>query len=143
MKLPAKVEYAYKAILELSLRYGRSAPVQLSAISEAQGIPKKFLIQLLLRLKNANIVESTRGAAGGYYLTRPPSQISLADVIRAIDESIIDPPRDTRKGRASEAGKLLIRIWEDVAKETVKHLENMTFDKLISKIKTWNLTYQI
>jgi Rrf2 family protein len=143
MKIPAKVEYAYKAILELSLRYRKNGPVQLSTISEAQGIPKKFLIQLLLCLKNANIVNSSRGIAGGYYLTRPPSQISLADVVRAIDETIIGPPREDRRSKASEADKLLGRIWADAAKETARRLEEMTFDKLAAQIGSEQFTYQI
>lgn len=143
MKIPAKVEYAYKAILELSLRYGKNTLVQLSTISEAHAIPKKFLIQLLLRLKNANIVNSARGIAGGYYLTRPPSQISLADVIRAIDESIIEPPHEARGAKVSESEKLLSRIWADAAKEIVRRLEEMTFDKLMSQINKEQFTYQI
>lgn len=143
MKIPAQVEYAYKAILELSLRYGKNGPVQLSTISEAQGIPKKFLIQLLLRLKNANIVNSARGIAGGYYLARPPSQISLADVIRAIDEAIIEPPREARRAKSSDADKLLGHIWADATKETARRLEERTFDKLAAQIGAEQFTYQI
>jgi DNA-binding IscR family transcriptional regulator len=62
MKIPAKIEYAYKAVLELALRYNKENPVQINTICEAQVVPKKFLIHLLLRLKNANIVNSSRGA---------------------------------------------------------------------------------
>lgn len=143
MKIPAKVKYAYKAILELSLRYGKNGPVQLSIISEAQDIPKKFLIQLFLRLKNANIVNSSRGIAGGYNLTRPPSQISLADVIRAIDESIIEPPHGVRRAKVSEAEKLLNRIWSEATREIAMRLEKMTFDKLASEVGSEQFTYQI
>jgi Rrf2 family protein len=143
MKIPAKIEYAYKAILELALRYEKNGPVQLSVISESQGIPKKFLIQLLLRLKNANIVDSARGISGGYYLTRSPSRISLADVIRAIDDSIIEVPRDEKRLKGSDSDKLLSRIWSDITRYTAKRMEEATFDKLMSQIGSGQLTYQI
>lgn len=143
MKLPAKVEYAFKAVLELAVRYKGDNPVQLSAVSESQGIPKKFLIQLLLRLKNANIVNSSRGIAGGYYLTRPPSQISLADVFRAIDEGILEVPKKMRSAKASGADKLILRVWGEISRETIERLEAITFDKLGADLKGEQLTYYI
>jgi Rrf2 family protein len=143
MKIPAKIEYTYKAIFELALRYEKVGPVQLSAISEAQGIPKKFLIQLLLRLKSANIVDSARGTAGGYYLTRPPSRISLAAVTKAIDDSIIEAPKEARGSKPSEVDKVISHIWGDIAKYAARRLEGITFDKLISQINNQQLTYQI
>lgn len=143
MRLPAKIDYAYKAIIELAVRYKGDNPVQLSIISESQKIPKKFLIQLLLRLKNANIVNSSRGVSGGYYLIRPPSQISLADVTRAIDDSIIEAPRQTSGTKVSDTGRVISRIWSDISKDTVRRLENITFDKLVSQIGNHQLTYQI
>lgn len=143
MKLPAKIEYAYKAILELALRYDKNGPVQLSTMSESQGIPKKFLIQLLLRLKNANVVDSSRGVSGGYYLTRPPSQISLADVVRAVDESMIEAPKEFRGLKGSQSERLLSRIWSDITRNVAKRLEELTFDKFVSQLNKEQLTYQI
>jgi Rrf2 family protein len=143
MKLPAKIEYAYKAVFELSLRYGKDNPVQLNTISEAQGIPKKFLIQLLLRLKSANIVDSSRGISGGYNLVRPPSRISLADVFRAIDDSLLLDIRKAKGPKGSEAGKLILSIWQDIGKQITGRLESITFDQLIAKAKNEQLTYYI
>lgn len=143
MKLPAKIDYAYKAIIELAIRYKGNSPVQLSVISESQKISKKFLIQLLLRLKSANIVDSSRGIAGGYYLTRPPSQISLADVVRAIDDTIIEAPKELKGPKASESDRIISRIWGDIAADTIKRLEKTTFDKLIAMINSQQFAYQI
>jgi len=143
MKIPAKIEYAYKAVLELALRYKSDSPVQINTICEAQKVPKKFLIQLLLRLKNANIVNSARGAAGGYYLTRPPSQISLADVFKAVDDTIISGQGKTQTSRGGNSGHELWKIWADINKEVAGRLEDITFDKLIAKIKNQQLTYCI
>lgn len=143
MKLPAKIEYAYKAVLELSLRYDGDSPIQINTICEAQGIPKKFLVQLLLRLKNANIVNSSRGVAGGYYLTRPPSRISLADIFRAIDDTIIGSPKKAKSSKISDADRLISNILEDASRETVARLEGVTFDKLVSQLKKEQITYYI
>ncbi len=143
MRLPAKIEYAYKAVLELAARYNGENPIQLNVICQSQEIPKKFLIQLLLRLKNANIVDSSRGMAGGYYLTRSPSQISLADIFGAIDDTLVGSPKRATYGRVSEPDRIILRIWDDISKETVKRLEGITFDKLILQIKSEQFTYQI
>lgn len=143
MKIPAKIEYAYKAVLELALRYRGDTPVQIHAISKAQGIPEKFLTHLLLRLKNANIVNSSRGIAGGYYLTRPPSRISLADIFKAIDGGIVGLQGKTRLVRGSEADKVISSVWADISDYAEKQLQGATFDKIIAQLKEEQLTYQI
>src|SRR5258708_1237978 len=83
----AKAEYACIAMLELATQYGDPQPLRLKSIADAHEIPQRFLVQILLHLKGAGLVVSTRGASGGYVLARPPEQISLADVIRVIDRS--------------------------------------------------------
>lgn len=85
MKLTAKTEYALLAMLQLAADYELGDPVQIRAIADEHGIPSRFLVQILLQLKSAALVTSTRGAAGGYRLARPPREISLAEVIDAIE----------------------------------------------------------
>jgi Rrf2 family protein len=83
MRLSAKADYALRATVELaSLGEGH---VKAEALSSAQSIPVRFLEQILLDLKHAGLVASQRGADGGYWLARPPEEISLADVIRAVE----------------------------------------------------------
>ena len=79
MRISAKAEYACVAMLELAANYGEPQPVRIKAIADAQGIPQRFLVQILLQLKTAGLVASVRGASGGYQLARPPETISLAD----------------------------------------------------------------
>ncbi len=143
MKLPAKIIYAYKAVMELALRYNLDAPVRISIISESQGIPKKYLIQLLLRLKNANVVNSARGKAGGYFLARSPSQISLADVLKAVDDSIIKPAEKIKPGKVNAYEKLILGIWEGINKDIRKELGDLTIDQLLLKVNKEPLTYTI
>jgi len=84
MRTTAKADYAVRAAVELA-----AAPpgevVKADHIAEAQSIPLNFLENILAELRRAGIVESRRGAAGGYLLARPPEEISLADVIRAVE----------------------------------------------------------
>jgi Rrf2 family protein len=142
MRLSAQIVYAYKAVLELSLRYKGDNPIQISIISQAQKIPRKYLIQILLRLKNAGLVKSTRGAAGGYYLARSLSQISLADVCEAIDETIADTSSSSER-KATDSEKLLRRIWGDINSGILDRLKKTTFDKLIAQLQGQQITYQI
>jgi Rrf2 family protein len=85
MLFSAKAEYACVAMTELASRHGDPKPARLEAIANKHGIPKRFLVQILLDLKNEGLVVSTRGAAGGYGLGRTPDDITLFDVLNAID----------------------------------------------------------
>jgi Rrf2 family protein len=83
VRLSAKVDYALRASAELAAAGG--GHVKADALARAQSIPLRFLEQILLDLKHAGLVASQRGAEGGYWLARPPDEISLADVIRAVE----------------------------------------------------------
>ena len=83
MRISARADYAVRAAVELaSLGDGH---VKAEALARAQSIPLRFLEQILLDLKHAGLVASQRGAEGGYWLARPPAEIALADVIRAVE----------------------------------------------------------
>jgi Rrf2 family protein len=85
MRVSAKTDYALRAAVELAAAHGNGTPVKGERLATTQSIPLRFLENILLQLRHAGIVESRRGAEGGYRLARPASEISLADVIRAID----------------------------------------------------------
>src|ERR1700741_4926153 len=85
MKVSAKTEYACLAMLELAAHYGSGEPVRIRQIADAHGIPSRFLVQILLQLKGAGFVTSTRGAAGGYQLLKDPTEITLAEVMSVIE----------------------------------------------------------
>jgi Rrf2 family protein len=82
MRTTAKADYAVRAAIEL---VGATAPVKAERVAEAQAIPLNFLENILAELKHAGIVDSKRGASGGYLLARAPDEISVADVIRAVE----------------------------------------------------------
>jgi Rrf2 family protein len=87
MRVSAKVDYAVRAGAELAAASG-TGPLKGEAISRAQNIPLKFLENILLDLKHAGLVQSQRGAEGGYWLAKEPAEISVADVIRAVEGPI-------------------------------------------------------
>jgi Rrf2 family protein len=83
--MSTKSEYALLAVIELSARGARGTAVSAESIAAAQGVPARTLMNVLFDLRRAQIVASQRGAAGGFYLLRDPKELSLADVIRAVD----------------------------------------------------------
>ena len=109
MKISAKAEYACLAVLALAQPQSDSAPLRIREIAESHGIPERYLVQILLQLKGAGLVQSTRGAAGGYRLARSPKLISLGEVLHAIDGPG-DPPRDSDK----PAARVLAAVWEAI-----------------------------
>ena len=80
------MEYGCVAMLELAAHYGTGNPVAIRAIGEKHDIPPRFLVQILATLRDAGLVKSERGAEGGYCLIAPPEEISLAQVMNAIQE---------------------------------------------------------
>ena len=83
MRVSAKADYAVRAAIELASTTG--SPAKGDSIAQAQGIPLKFLENILIELRHADIVRSQRGPEGGYWLARPPEEITVAQVIRAVE----------------------------------------------------------
>jgi Rrf2 family protein len=105
MKLSAKTEYVCLAMLQMAQEYESAEPLQIRRIAEEQGIPSRFLVQILLQLKGAGLVASTRGAAGGYRLARSPQEISLAEMIEVMEGA--DRPQTNAGKRTPLVGALL------------------------------------
>jgi Rrf2 family protein len=94
VRITAKVDYAMRAATELARAHpdagGRATPVPRHRIADAQDIPAKFLEHILADLKRSGIIGSVRGADGGYWLQRRPEQITMADIIRAVEGPLAD-----------------------------------------------------
>lgn len=86
MKLSTKARYGIKAMVDIAMEYG-SSRLSVSQLAEKQGVSDAYLEQLIASLKKAGLVVSTRGAAGGYTLSRPPEEISMKDVLTALEGS--------------------------------------------------------
>lgn len=94
VKLSAKVEYGCLAMLHLAEHYAAGEPMQIRRVASDHEIPGRFLVQILLELKRAGLVLSTRGAAGGYRLARDPQDISLGDIIAVLEGDEPNPCQD-------------------------------------------------
>src|SRR6201998_1236948 len=111
MRISAKADYAVRAMVELAATAG-DKPVKAERIATAQDIPLNFLENILGELRHAGIVRSHRGAAGGFRLAKPADQLTVADVIRAVEGPLASvrggPPEDAAYPRAAAA---LARGW--------------------------------
>ena len=139
MKLSLRGEYALRALIVLGLNYGDSV-VRIHSISEQQNIPKRFLEQILNDLKSAGVVESRRGMAGGYRLSKPPEHISLAQVIRHIEGPLAPVNCVSEKfyARCScpDESKCGIRsVMKEVRDAIVKILEGVSVAELCERVK--------
>ena len=144
MRISAKAEYACVAMLELAANYTDGQPVRIKAIADAQGIPQRFLVQILLQLKTAGLVASVRGASGGYQLARPPESIALAAVINAIDDRTLAPRSALAEANRSPAVQTLLAVWREIQSEEQRLLQQLTLAELIRRAQQSNaLSYQI
>ena len=128
MKISAKAEYACLALLALARQRPDSPPLRIREISESYGIPERYLVQILLRLKSAGLVVSTRGAAGGYHLARPASMISVGQVLSAIDGP--DVSSREAQGMRRPAAAVLDPLWKSVRAAERAVLDNTTVAQL-------------
>ena len=126
MRISAKADYAVRAAVELAAASG-DRPVKAERIATAQGIPLNFLENILGELRHAGIVRSQRGAEGGFRLARAPDEITVADVIRAVEGPLASvrggPPEEARYDGASSA---LPRVWIAVRANLRAVVEHVT-----------------
>lgn len=132
MRLTTKGRYAVTAILDLAF-HQKDGPVSLAAISERQGISLSYLEQLFAKLRRNDVVNSTRGPGGGYKLKRTAEEISVSDVILAVDESCQLAPCDD--GETSCAGQyqcLTHDLWEELSSEIRSFLDDITLAEVMA-----------
>src|SRR5579884_2106655 len=127
MRISAKADYAVRAVVELAGAVDGDRPVKAERIASAQGIPRNFLENILSELRHAGIVRSHRGADGGFRLARPPEEVTVADIIRAVEGPLASvrggPPEETAYPGASES---LPRVWIAVRASLRRVVERVT-----------------
>jgi Rrf2 family protein len=130
VRVSAKVDYAIRAMLELAA--APPGPLKSEAIANAQEIPRNFLENILLDLRHAELVVSQRGAEGGYRLGRPADEISVADVIRAV-EGPLATVRGVRPEEVEYAGaaQALRQTWIDLRSAMRGVLEETSLAELV------------
>jgi Rrf2 family protein len=128
MKLTARSEYALLALVYLA-RHENEGYISIDNIAKAQGIPPKFLEQLMLALKRAHFVHSTKGQHGGYTLAKEPRQITLAEVVRLFDGALAPTESVSENFYEStpiEKEKKLTKVFKDIRDYVSQKLEKTT-----------------
>jgi len=131
MKVSTRGDYAARALLSLAL-HGSDRPTSVKEIAERTGLPQPYLEQILLAVKGAGLVRSKRGVGGGYVLARDPSEITLADVLAAVDGPLI-----TLMGEHDhcEGHCVLQEVWVGVSNETRQIYERFTLQDLVERTR--------
>lgn len=132
MRLTTKGRYAVTAMLDLAIHF-EQGPITLSDISQRQGISLSYLEQLFSKLRKRGLVVSARGPGGGYKLSREAGQISVADVVTAIDEKV-DATRCGGMANCQDDKPCLTHeLWTDLSKRIYDFLSNITLGDLVDR----------
>jgi Rrf2 family iron-sulfur cluster assembly transcriptional regulator len=132
MRLTTKGRYAVTAMLDLSLHHD-DGPITLADIAERQGISLSYLEQLFSRMRKRELVFSVRGPGGGYSLARPTNEITIAEIITAVDESV-----DTTRCHGAhncQNNELCLThdLWEDLSARIYDYLDQVTLEDMMNR----------
>lgn len=132
MRLTTKGRYAVTAMLDLAIHQGKG-PIALADIAQRQGISLSYLEQLFAKLRKRSLVTSVRGPGGGYNLARAASEIHVAEVIAAVDESV-DTTRCGGAHNCQDNGPCLTHdLWHDLSDRIYEHLNKIDLQQLVDK----------
>jgi Rrf2 family protein len=135
MNISSRCEYACRAIIELA-RNDAGEPLTATVIAERRTIPEQYLVHILLQLKRAGLVRSVRGARGGYLLAKSTDEITLRDIVAAIDGPVIDPLPVGGSG-SEELGP----VWREVAAGVDDVLSRVTLRSLLQTAPQADMYY--
>ena len=132
MKISVKVDYACRVMAELARKHGSGELAQIEHLAETEAVPANFLAQILLDLRNHGLITSRRGNRGGYTLARPPDEISLYDILMAIEGSCLSLSGNFQ-GRS---GRRLKQVWQEISHTIAEKARSYTLDQLASRNPT-------
>ena len=130
VKVSTRGDYASRALLSLALHSDEGGPTSVRDIAERTGLPQPYLEQILLAVKGAGLVRSKRGVGGGYTLARPPQEITLADIIAAVEgpAPTLSDDHDHCEGHC-----VLQEVWVELDEESRKVLGRVTLGDLVQR----------
>ena len=133
MRITAKAEYACLAMISLAQLESENRPVHIKEIADEQSIPVSTLTQVLLKLKGAGLVRSTRGSAGGYSLARPPTEIKLGEVLTAIDGH-----NGVARELPGASARVLASVWHQIREREREVLKETSIAQLAGQSRSLN-----
>ena len=131
MRLTTKGRYAVTAMLDLSLNYGAGA-ITLADISERQGISLSYLEQLFARLRKQGLVSSSRGPGGGYRLSRSAENITVMDVIAAVDEKVDSTQCQGKHNCHADEQCVSHELWESLSDQIRSYLDGISLHQVVN-----------
>lgn len=135
MKLSTKGRYGTRLMLDIAL-YCEQGPVLLKDVARRQGISEKYLGHLISPLKAAGLLSSSRGAHGGYALSKPPQEITLAEIIQALEGNLALVECVTRPNICNRGNSCVTRdIWEEMREKMMGVLESTTLQDMLERQK--------
>ena len=134
MKISSKGEYGLLAMADLALQ-PRGTPVQAYQIAARQGIPKQYLDQLMLTLRKAGLVASSRGRQGGYQLTRPAHDITLLEVVTALEGPLLNNNFSDKRRRRHDVRAVLHELWIDLSRQSMDLLRRKTIEDVCQECR--------
>ena len=152
MPISAKGEYAARAMLHLALAYSKGAPAKTNDIAVQQKIPKKYLEQILLLFKKEGFVKSKPGLNGGYFLAKPPREITMAEIVRVVDGPLAPMRCVSKTGYSrctcvAEDTCALRTVWQEARDAVAGVLEKVTLEEVATRAielaRTHTATYCI
>jgi Rrf2 family iron-sulfur cluster assembly transcriptional regulator len=138
VRVSTRGDYASRALLSLALHENDNGPTSVKDIAERTGLPQPYLEQILLSLKGAGLVRSKRGIGGGYVLGRKPDDITLAQIVSAVDGPIAagDFGNPHEDGACEHEGQcVLLAVWQEVGKHMHDHLASYTLADMAKKAR--------
>jgi Rrf2 family protein len=144
MKLSTRARYGVRMMLELALNYGKG-PTYLREVAEKEDISEKYLSQLALALKSANLISSERGMKGGYVLKRSPEEINLREIVEALEGKLNLVPCLNNPAVCNRVSLCVTReVWKKVDQAVIVTLEKITLGDLVrSYYEKQDLSYVI
>lgn len=129
MKVSSKTQYALNTVLDLAL-HQHTGVIRVADIARRQDIPQKFLEQILMVLKAGGIVGSKRGAKGGYYLLRSPSEVTLASIVRLTEEALLS---EDAAGNLNAKQTPFEQVWKELNAHVAAKLESLTVQSMCER----------
>lgn len=135
MKLSTKGRYGLRALIDLAL-YSETEPVSINTIAERQGLSERYLEQLMALLKKNGIVKSIRGASGGYSLAKPASEISVGDILRALEGNLepVDCGGLNPEEGCSASGTCVTKyVWQRINESITNTVDEIMLDQILTE----------
>jgi Rrf2 family transcriptional regulator, cysteine metabolism repressor len=127
MKISRKVEYACRVLAQLARGHGSRKMPHIEELADIEKVPANYLVQILNELRNAGLIQSRRGKQGGYILARSPAEITIADIIRAIDGELLECSGEV----GGESGRGVITVLSAVARDFEAGAQKRTLKDII------------